>query len=251
MWQYNCVGSCDTVIISSLVSIAFFNCIVQNSLYHNMDICTFWHYALVSCNTSQSIGLVFGCALFWRWVSLCVPCTYSLIEGYFIVTIATIIGIFHVLWIYWPTHLCFVKLGRSGSATITSLAVSAPGHFLWMLDWACYTFGLLCVMFRFFTRIFYRGVPGFATDCPCSVWCCGLTTYLLYGGPLFGSLVWNDSGFLYLKWWKETFFIVFNYVFTYVFTYILMSHKKIPFYFHPFYFHVLYFCKVLWYCPFI
>ena len=32
------------------------------------------------------------------------------------------------------------------------------------------------VMFTFPTRIFYRGVPGFATDCPCGVWCRGLTT---------------------------------------------------------------------------
>ena len=33
------------------------------------------------------------------------------------------------------------------------------------------------------------GVPGFATDCPCSVWCRGLTTCPLYVGPLFGNLV--------------------------------------------------------------
>ena len=44
-------------------------------------------------------------------------------------------------------------------------------------------------MFTFPTRIFYRGVPGYATDCPCSVWCCGLTTCPLYVGPLFGNLV--------------------------------------------------------------
>ena len=54
--------------------------------------------------------------------------------------------------------------------------------------------GLFYVMFTFPSRIFYRGVPGFATDCPCGVWCCGLTTYLttyipLYVGPLFGNLV--------------------------------------------------------------
>ena len=38
------------------------------------------------------------------------------------------------------------------------------------------SFGLLYVMLTFPTRIFYRGVPGFATDCPCGVWCRGLTT---------------------------------------------------------------------------
>ena len=50
--------------------------------------------------------------------------------------------------------------------------------------------------FRFSTRIFYRGVPGFATDYPCGVWCRGLTTCLRYVGPFFGNLVWNDSGFV-------------------------------------------------------
>ena len=44
-------------------------------------------------------------------------------------------------------------------------------------------FGLLCVIFKFPSRIFCRRVPGFATDCPCGVWCRGLTTCLLYVGP--------------------------------------------------------------------
>ena len=36
---------------------------------------------------------------------------------------------------------------------------------------------------KFPSRIFCRRVPGFATDCPCGVWCRGLTTCLLYVGP--------------------------------------------------------------------
>ena len=51
------------------------------------------------------------------------------------------------------------------------------------------TFGLLYVVFTFPTRIFYRGVPGFATDCPCGVWCRGLATCLLYVGLLLGNPV--------------------------------------------------------------
>ena len=47
----------------------------------------------------------------------------------------------------------------------------------------------LCVTSIYWTRIFYRGVSGFATDCPCGVWCRGLTTCLLYVGPLFGYLL--------------------------------------------------------------
>ena len=51
------------------------------------------------------------------------------------------------------------------------------------------SFGLLYIMFTFPTRIFYRGVPGFETDCPFGVWCRGLTTCPLYVGPFFGNLV--------------------------------------------------------------
>ena len=41
-----------------------FSCIVQFSLYHNMVIGIMWHCTLVSSTPSQSMGLVFGCALF-------------------------------------------------------------------------------------------------------------------------------------------------------------------------------------------
>ena len=40
--------------------------------------------------------------------------------------------------------------------------------------------------------------PSFATDILCGVWCRLLTTCSLYVGPLFGNLVWNDSGFVSL-----------------------------------------------------
>ena len=53
--------------------------------------------------------------------------------------------------------------------------------------------GPFYVTSRYSSRIFYRGVSGFATDCPCGVWCRGLTTCLLYVGPLFENLLWNNS----------------------------------------------------------
>ena len=43
------------------------------------------------------------------------------------------------------------------------------------------------------TRVFYRGVSGFGTDCPCGVWCRGLTTCFLYISPLFGNRLLNNS----------------------------------------------------------
>ena len=69
------------------------------------------------------------------------------------------------------------------------------------------TVGLFYVMFTFPTRIFYRGVPGFATDCPYGVWCRGLTICLQYVGPLFGNLVENDSRFVNVTLGKYIFVV--------------------------------------------
>ena len=84
------------------------------------------------------------------------------------------------------------------------------------------TFRLLCVMFRFSTRIFYRGVPGFETDCPCGVWCRGLTTCPEYVGPPFGNLGWSNSRFVSLTYWGTTFSM-----FLIISTYILMHQNMI------------------------
>ena len=52
------------------------------------------------------------------------------------------------------------------------------------------SFELLYAMFTFSTRIFCRGVPGFATDCPCGVRCRGLTTcHLTQGKTIFFVLI--------------------------------------------------------------
>ena len=47
------------------------------------------------------------------------------------------------------------------------------------------TIGLLYIKFIFSIKIFYKGVSGYATDCPCSVWCRGSTTCFLYVGSFF------------------------------------------------------------------
>ena len=46
--------------LSCLVSNVHFNCIIQDSLYHNMDVGTMWHCALVSCTPSQSMDWFLG-----------------------------------------------------------------------------------------------------------------------------------------------------------------------------------------------
>ena len=53
--------------------------------------------------------------------------------------------------------------------------------------------GPLYVTSSYSTWIFCRGVSGFATDCPCNVWCRGLTTCLLHVGPPFGNRFLNIS----------------------------------------------------------
>ena len=73
------------------------SCIVQDSLYQNIDTGTMWLCALVSCIQPQSIGLILVCALLWCWVSLYVAFTNFMIECYFIIMVATIIGILMAL----------------------------------------------------------------------------------------------------------------------------------------------------------
>ena len=82
--------------------------------------------------------------------------------------------------------------------------------------------GPLYVTFSYSIWIFCRGISVFATDCPCDVWCRGLTTCLLHVGPPFGNRFLNTSKFdildsissfflfwhmrLYLSWYIINFF---------------------------------------------
>ena len=62
--------------------------------------------------------------------------------------------------------------------------------------------GPLYVTSSYSTWIFCRGVSGFATDCPCDVWCRrGLTTCLLHVGPPFGNRFLNTSWDVGLTYW--------------------------------------------------
>ena len=136
--------------------------------------------------------------IFWCWVSVYVSFTYSLIGFCFIMIVMTIIGILMAILfiLYCPFSLSVTKYFW--------FCKCAPPWMFLPLDipfeyWIGHVpFGHFYVMFRFSTRIFYRGVPGFETGGPCGVWCHGLTTHLLYVGLLFGSLIWNDGGFVSL-----------------------------------------------------
>ena len=61
--------------------------------------------------------------------------------------------------------------------------------------------GPLYVISSYSTWVFCRGVSGFATDCPCDVWCRGLTTCLLHVGPPFRNRFLNTSWAVGLTYW--------------------------------------------------
>ena len=77
--------------------------------------------------------------------------------------------------------------------------------------------GPLYVTSGYSTWIFCRGVSGFATDCPCGVWCRGLTTCLLHVGPPFGNRILNNSWAVGLTLWIiNLIFFVFRHMQLYV-----------------------------------
>ena len=100
-------GVLDDLILSGFK--CTFSCIIQYSLYHNMDIGTMWHCALVSYTPSQSIGLVFVCALF-------------------IVIVLTVIGIFMTINYFLNYTLRFLYLSSFGSANAQLSGYFHPGH---------------------------------------------------------------------------------------------------------------------------
>ena len=61
--------------------------------------------------------------------------------------------------------------------------------------------GPLYVTSSYSTWIFCTGISGFATDCPCGVWCRGLTTCLLHVGPPFVYRILNNSWAVGLTQW--------------------------------------------------
>ena len=143
------------------------------------------HCALVSSTPSQSV--------FW----LCVVLVLSVIRCscYYFLDRILFHHDFHDSCAY---HWDFMAINYFVNYTVGFLYLSSSGFanaqlpcFFPPLDilleyWIEHVaFGLLYVVFTVPTRISYRGVPGFATDCRCGVWCRGLTTCLLYVGPLF------------------------------------------------------------------
>ena len=82
--------------------------------------------------------------------------------------------------------------------------------------------GPLYVTSSFSTWIFCRCISGFATDCPCDVWCRGLTTCLLHVGPPFGNRFLNTSWAVGLTYWKV--YLHFFFILAYAIMYVMIHH---------------------------
>ena len=94
--------------------------------------------------------------------------------------------------------------------------------------------GPLYVTSSYSTWIFCRGVSGFATDCPCGVWCRGLTTCLLHVGPPFGNRMLNNSWAVGLTWW--IIYLISFCVLTYAIIYVLIHQIIFRYYLLNFFF---------------
>ena len=98
----------------------------------------------------------------------------------------------------WTHHLKFHFIDTIEFAFGSLVAIPGPTMFLsldllseyWIQHGAN---GPLYVKYSYSTWIFCRGFSGFATDCPCGVWCPGLATCLLHVGPSFGNRILNNS----------------------------------------------------------
>ena len=64
---------------------------------------------------------------------------------------------------------------------------------VWLMMRRAFPCHILYVTSSYSTWIFCREVSCLATDCPCGVWCRGLTTCLLHVGPPFGNRILNNS----------------------------------------------------------
>ena len=141
-----------------------------------------------SCTPSQSIGL------FWAVRGFCVEChlLFSLVSP--IVSCSMINKYTRMLV---TIGICLKKIHVD--TRYFAFCNFSPPMMLLPLDllseyWIQHgTIGPLCVTSRYSSRIFYRGVSCFATDCPCGVWCRGLTISLLYIRSLLRNRFLTDS----------------------------------------------------------
>ena len=104
-----------------------------------------------------------------------------------------------------------------------------PLDLLWEYRIQHGTNGPLYVICSYSTWILCRGVSGFATDCPCGVWCRGLTTCLLHVGPPFGNRILNNGWAVHVGLTQWIIYLIFC-VLTYAIIYVLIHQIIFRFY---------------------
>ena len=82
------------------------------------------------------------------------------------------------------------------------------------------------------------GVSGFATDCPCDVWCRGLSACLLHVGPTFGNRFLNTSWAVGLTYWV----VYFHFCYFNICNYICLD-TSYHFWLYLYFSNILYFFK--------
>ena len=198
------------------------------SWYHNIGICSKWN-ALLSCTQLQSTGLAFGCALFWCWVSLCVPFTNSLTACYSII-IQLLLGclcprLFILFYTFWLSETSFAT---------TQLPVCFCPRI----------FSLNIVLYMIPSDSFMSCLDSLLGCSTGEVQALQLIVLAVFGA--LDYVCWSTFWKSGLKWlWvckfdimENNFFIVLDYVCRYLFTIVLMSHNiKIP-HLYLVYFHI-------------
>ena len=150
---------------------------------YNGSVIQYWR----SCTPSRSIGLFLGSARFLGWMPLFVFFGLPIMSCSLIKSNTRMLVTFGI---------CFKQ--HFDTRYLEFYNTSPPRMFLsldllWEYQIQHGANGLLYVTSSYSTWIFCRGVSGFATDCPCGVWCRGLTTCLLHVGPPFGNRILNNS----------------------------------------------------------
>ena len=140
-----------------------------------------------SCTPSQSIGLVLRSARFLCWMPLVF---FGFTHCVLLYDNKTITRMFMTIGI---------RLKNFLTLSILSEISNLPGCFCPGTSFQNTGFNMVPsdpFMSHPDTQIGYifcRGVSDFATDCACGVLCRGLTTFLMYVGPLFGNRLLNNS----------------------------------------------------------
>ena len=192
LWVGRCVSSwwpwfpsrSSVLIIHLRMCIPNMSSVTGRIYIYNESVIQYWR----SCTPSRSIGLYFwGVRGSWAECHFLFSLVYQLCLALWYKSNTRMLVTFGI---------CFKQ--HFDTRYLVFYIPSPPRMFLsldllWEYRIQHGAYGPLYVTSSYSTWIFCRGVSGFVTDCPCGVWCRGLTTCLLHVGPPFGNRILNNS----------------------------------------------------------